>query len=943
MPGPNKYTRHRSLVWNSFRKIDDRSAQCLVCNVILKFSGSTSNLRKHMRGQHGSASNNKRPSKPVKVKKSRYDSDENLSAVAGLASATSDDDDDAAERKRFFVGVKRNAVSKSPPNSRTPMKRSTIWEHFIKSAPGYAQCMHCSEEFSYKGGSTSNLHKHMRAKHSDVLIAKAEGADDTRGLLTDMTVEVVTNGNEADKHLAVDMHVVSNVQMETTVETTTRVRADSDNDDAGAFDCSAQRKISGVWRFFKLISKTRVRCNLCNRHYSYSNSTSNLRKHLIQIHGQHVQQLSRQKRSPKVDNPIADDVANNTDYLSQDEFLEEGEVDEQKLHDITMADDNEPDTEAIASYYVNIDGHLDPLLSSVVKPAAAETGAATAAVVAHASPPTDTAQIAGRATLDVNLHRLLSDDLAANGPAAKYVCPFLSTVTNAYLAAKYQEVTQRISLALQHSDHVALTVATWSEAADPTVIYLAITAHFITRVDWQLHAVLLSCSRLADTAVSDPSNASISASMAQYMRHACAFWRITGKVYAIVSDGCPRDRAANAFGGATALGWSRLQCIDRRLSDCISAALQVNEFEVLRLKIDSIVQLIEQDEQAAIMFAHFQVQRNPNAEPQRLMRHSDDDCGRGGPADDADDNDGGTDDSQRWRRTLVRLQQLCALQEAIDATLELQRHDTRLSIADWMAVRDVRDLMQSFGAALEELRNGTAVSTSKVIVLLHGLGAQLAAHRSSVYRTDTSKELAQQLQEMLRVHMADTECDLLLAVCTFLDPRFGRCGFVRKQAMRICQLHVETLASGVRRLGEERPEEEADDDERSVDGGSGADTDAVTGPESMWNWLDVQVDEQRLSEVSPQTLAQHELHFYTGQLALRRQADPLRWWRRRGQVACPRLALVARKYLALPATCATSRRALAAAKRLSQACWGLDSQQLKMVLFLQENMIFYHK
>lgn len=928
MPDPKQKYRNRSLVWNSFRKIDDRSAQCLVCNVKLKFCGSTSNLRKHLRGQHGSASNKL----PVTVKTSRYDSDEDLSALAGLAAATSDD----YEPEMKHTIINSSAVNKTTMDSRTPVNRSLVWQYFTKSTPDHARCLHCSEEFSYRGGSTSNLHKHIRSKHRDVLIStKVEEAINTSGLLTEMTVELVADASEAnglpDNHLTDDMQVVCDVLMETIVETTAEDR--DGNDEADAFDSSTTKKFSGVWRFFSQISKARVRCNLCNGNYSYCNSTSNLRKHLIKIHGQDFQ--SRQKRSLKDDGPMANDGANHTSSKMEDED-EEDEDDEEKLHDITVSADNEAAAETIASIYVNIDGQMDPLLSNDVKPAATATSAANVADVA----PTGTAQIAGRVTLDVCLHRLLTDDLAATVPAANYVCPFLSTVNNTYLADKYQEVTQSISHALQRSDHVVLTVATWSATADPTAIYLAITAHFITRDDWLLHAVLLSCSHLADTAVSDPSNASISASIAQYMRHACAFWRITGKVYAVVSDGCPRDRAANAFGTATSLGWSRLQCLDQRLSECISAALQVNEWEVLRLKIDSIVHLIEQDDAAAVMFAHFQVQRNPGAEPHRLLRLSDNGSSRDGPTDDGDD--GGTGDNQRWRRTLAQLQQLCALQEAIDATLELQRHDTRLSIADWMAVRDVRDLMQSFGAALEELRTSATVSTSKAIVLLHGLSAQLAAHRCSVYRTETSKELAQQLQENLRVHMADTECDLLLAVCTFLDPRFGRCGFVRKQAMRICQLHVETLASGVRRLGEERSDEERDDDEPSVNDYS-ANADAVTGPESMWNWLDVQVGEQRVSQVSPETLAQHEMHFYTGQLALRRRADPLQWWRRRGQVACPRLALVARKYLALPATCATSRRALAAAQRLSQACWGLDQQQLKMVLFLQENMNFYHQ
>lgn len=895
---PEKNNKYRSIVWKSFNRINKEVAKCLICNASIKISGNCSNMRKHLLSQHSSASNKTPIRKNVKSKKERNDEDEDRSAVAELAGAEATTEDDETDAE----------TEKKP----APIKRSSVWNHFVKTAPGRVKCSHCSADFSFRDGSTSNLLKHMRARHRSKMLENgaSNGAD-----------EVVTK---------------STAPIDTTDEVAAEVQPDSDEGDH--FKVNLQNRRSNVWQYFKRLNKKTVRCNLCCRHYAYSNSTSNLRKHLKKKHDNLESMKGSGNQTVKEDNTNNEDTAaDDTEYYAQDEYLDPVDDEHVAGDDVEMAASNEE----IVSFFVNIGGQLDPLHSSTTElPAAATatdpaatatdngaTAVATAAAdVAHGFSHT---HLAGNVSLDNNLQQLLTNDLAASKPSPKYVCPFLSAVTSNHLIAKYQEVTQRISRTLQQTDNVALTVATWSEGNNPTDIYLAITAHFITRTDWRLHAVLLSCSRLADTAVCDPSAASISASIVQLMRHACAFWRITGKVFAIVSDGSPRDRDANAFGTATTLGWSRLQCLDRRLGDCIGAALIVNEFEALRLKIDSITQLFDEDFETRSAFNHFQMQSQPDgAKPQRLMQH---DVGDGCSENAGhDDSSTGSGESQLWRRMLSRLQQLCDLREAIDATLELLRHDTRLSTADWMAIRDVRDLLQSFADALEELRSDTTVSTSKVIVLMHGVTAQLAAYRSSAYRTITSKEVANMLQENLRSRMADSECDLLLAVCMFLDPRFGRCGFVRKQAMRICQVHVETLASGVQGLDEE---EEVDEPLR----------DCEAHRDSRWHWLDAQVKDQRLSLVTPETLAQHELHFYNGQLALRRLADPLQWWCDRGQVACPRLALVARKYLSLPATCANSRRALASAERLTLGGWGLDHDTLKMVLFLQENMSFYKK
>lgn len=48
-------------------------------------------------------------------------------------------------------------------------KRSKVWLHFSIVSVGSAKCNICGSKYSFKGGSTSNLKKHLLLKHHTVL------------------------------------------------------------------------------------------------------------------------------------------------------------------------------------------------------------------------------------------------------------------------------------------------------------------------------------------------------------------------------------------------------------------------------------------------------------------------------------------------------------------------------------------------------------------------------------------------------------------------------------------------------------------------------------------------------------------------------------------------------------------------------------------------------
>lgn len=55
--------------------------------------------------------------------------------------------------------------------SNLSQKKSDIWLHFSPLSDNKAKCNLCHSIYSHKGGSTSNLKKHLQHKHPSVLVS----------------------------------------------------------------------------------------------------------------------------------------------------------------------------------------------------------------------------------------------------------------------------------------------------------------------------------------------------------------------------------------------------------------------------------------------------------------------------------------------------------------------------------------------------------------------------------------------------------------------------------------------------------------------------------------------------------------------------------------------------------------------------------------------------
>lgn len=88
-------------------------------------------------------------------------------------------------------------------------KRSEIWLHFSTISTGHAKCNICGSKYSYKGGSTSNLKKHLQSKHHTFLAkpgvsSRRTIANDQRSVEGKVYTMLLGTGQQGDSLIYAD-------------------------------------------------------------------------------------------------------------------------------------------------------------------------------------------------------------------------------------------------------------------------------------------------------------------------------------------------------------------------------------------------------------------------------------------------------------------------------------------------------------------------------------------------------------------------------------------------------------------------------------------------------------------------------------------------------------------------------------------------------------------
>ena len=104
----------------------------------------------------------------------------------------------------------------------------------------------------------------------------------------------------------------------------------------------------------------------------------------------------------------------------------------------------------------------------------------------------------------------------------------------------------------------------------------------------------------------------------------------------------------------------------------------------------------------------------------------------------------------------------------------------------------------------------------------------------------------------------------------------------------------------------------------------------------LWTFFDKQLEEERKAPAAKNAV-DVEIDTYLSLERLRRKEDPLAWWRDH-EKHLPKLARLAKKYLAIPATSVPSERVFSKAGQLVSARRAnLNPKNVDMIIFLNKN------
>lgn len=142
--------RRRSSVWDSFDQ-EGNLVRCKKCKATLKYcGGATSSMINHMSRHHPSAAPMDEDEKPV------------------ICTVQCIEDDPAGNSDASQVAV----VSPNPPErefgERKRIRRSSVWDTFIKVDGDEVHCKICDTKLKYRSSTTSMMY-HIRNKHPDTM------------------------------------------------------------------------------------------------------------------------------------------------------------------------------------------------------------------------------------------------------------------------------------------------------------------------------------------------------------------------------------------------------------------------------------------------------------------------------------------------------------------------------------------------------------------------------------------------------------------------------------------------------------------------------------------------------------------------------------------------------------------------------------------------------
>ncbi|XP_074608805.1 E3 SUMO-protein ligase ZBED1-like isoform X2 [Acropora palmata] len=459
----------------------------------------------------------------------------------------------------------------------------------------------------------------------------------------------------------------------------------------------------------------------------------------------------------------------------------------------------------------------------------------------------------------------------------RYILPSMKDLTKTLLPSIYSTKVEELKQELAQVSHLALSSELWESAT--TERYLTISCHFLNS-SWELKSLVLETMLFTTS----PSPEIIAGSLTRMLQT----WGILKKIVAVVSE----DASSGISAAAKGLGLTHVPSFTSVLNLVVSEAMKTDaSVQELRTKCNQMVSFFHRNIKATEKLVEIQCQLGCSG--QELVEEVE----------------------TRWNSTYHMFQEITEQYEAITTALCLSNGNSLcLSSSDVGVLRASVAVLKPFEAATTEVSSERRVFVSKVIPLATSL-----EHLTS--KIDTEQALALELQAQMRLHFANFRISHPLIMATMLDPRMKKLAFHDSVTPRQGELRI------LQELSELVPADSNQDTQT-------AESSAASG---LWDFFDAQVAKAH-SPSKGMTNAKLEVMRFFEEPVLRRNEDPLEWWKT-NQSNYPLLSQLAKKYLCVPGSSVPVERLFTQKGELfSRKRNQLNSNDVDLFLFLNQNL-----
>lgn len=471
----------------------------------------------------------------------------------------------------------------------------------------------------------------------------------------------------------------------------------------------------------------------------------------------------------------------------------------------------------------------------------------------------------------------------------------------------YEVLKNKLSLQLQTvNTDVHLTTDMWTDT-NKFISYMAVTCHYIDD-DFKLQRYTLQ--------TKDFSEKHTAQNIKKALIDCCNNWKITDKIKSVTTD-----NGSNVVAAVKEVStWWHYPCYAHTLNLIVTDGIKVVNTAKVNTNKETIQQLLQKCREIVHLFkssthAASELRKEQEAQGKKALSVK-------------------KEVVTRWNSTLIMLDSIFKLKDVLTVVvskINVEQNKTVpiLIFQEYELIFQLLQVLKPFDIATSEMSTELYLSSSKIIPVTKCLINQLNCVDKRNNFDPCVTQLKKQLLSSIESRMGLYEKNLQYGSMTYLDPRFKNL-FCNPELTLKIKTH---LINDIKKIpysepnGEiecsSQPEPEATNKEQEDDS------------DNFWAYVDKKVNCSRRTENSGDYV---QFKIYEELPILSRESDPLEWWRTNKE-KFPKLAILAKNYLAKPATSVPSERVFSkSGELLNKKRCQLSPDIVNKLIFLNMNV-----